>query len=625
MSSQALKQKDPGAELIQEVSKIVSGLTGVQLGEKQEAMVRSRLSKRISDLGLKSESQYLEYLRSNLVSETPALVSLLTTHHTYFFREFAHFEFLANQGLKQLVDAARRRGDKTLRFWSAAASRGQEAYSLSMFLAYHLPLIAPDFTYKIVGTDIDSESVAIAKNGVYLKKEVQEIPLNYYGNHWAKGSGDIQDYVKAKASIKNACEFEVGNLINPVHKDQTPFDVIFCRNVFIYFSSEQIKEVTKKLLSRLHPDGFLFIGISESLYGLGLPVTSLGPSIFGNKPLATTPTPTPTLTKVPSQPAQTRPQAVATPPLETPNPLRVVCVDDSTSILTLLNQILTKENGFEVVGTAKNGLEAQKKIAELKPHLVTLDIHMPEQTGVEYLQKNFTSSHPPVVMITSVSREEADLGLKALTLGASDYVEKPALANLSERGDEIRTKLKCAYRNFMYAKKPAIPSDWSIHKTQNLKKPENMARLIIASISDHLKLKAFFNELRGPQPPTLIFFEGAGAGMSVIEKNMGTSLGKKITLIESESAPLSPDQIYVADLGKLLAPIKDKLKNKRVSILVFGELSQQGLRKLSPLNGAQLLVEETQSRNTLTDLATDIVPTSSFSYLSHQYLESSEK
>jgi chemotaxis protein methyltransferase CheR len=589
-------------------------------------MVRSRLSKRISDLGLTSEVQYLEYLRNNLPGETPALISLLTTHHTYFFREFAHFEFLANIGLKRLVDAARRRGDKTLRFWSAAASRGQEAYSLSMFLAYHLHQIAPDFTYKIFGTDIDSESVAIAKNGVYLKKEVQEIPLNYYGNHWAKGTGDIQDYVKAKGSIKDPCEFEVGNLLNPNHKDPTPFDAIFCRNVFIYFNSEQIKDVTKKLLQRLQPDGFLFIGISESLYGLGLPVVNLGPSIFGSKSLSEVPPPSKTPTQpLPTQPTQARPPVSTSTPLETPNPLRVVCVDDSPSILALLNQILTKDQGFEIVGTAKNGLEAQKKITELKPHLVTLDIHMPEQTGVEYLAKNFSSSHPPVVMITSVSREEADLGLKALTLGASDYVEKPALANLSERGDEIRTKLKCAFRNFLYSKKPTIPSDWSTHKTQNLKKPESMARIIIASLSDHQKLKSFFKELKGPQPPTLLFFEGAGAGMSVIEKNLGSSIGKKVTLVESDSTALSPDQLYAADLGKLLAPLKEKLKSKKISILVFGEVSQQGLKKLSPLNGAQLLVEETQNRNTLTDLATDIVPFSSFAYLSHQYFESSEK
>ena len=128
----------------------VSRLTGVQLGEKQRAMVESRLNKRSHELGLEGIQDYVEYYRERGQQETTALISLMTTHHTYFFREYSHFEYLEKNVLAKAVVAAKARGDKTVRIWSAACSRGQEVYSLAMFLDFHLKNMAPDVTFETI-------------------------------------------------------------------------------------------------------------------------------------------------------------------------------------------------------------------------------------------------------------------------------------------------------------------------------------------------------------------------------------------------------------------------------------------------------------------------------------------
>ncbi|MEQ1723553.1 MAG: CheR family methyltransferase, partial [Pseudobdellovibrio sp.] len=185
-------------EAVKEVSKIVSGIAGIQLGEKQYSMVESRLKSRMSKLSLNTSDEYLAYLKNHEESETEALLSLMTTHHTYFFREFSHFEHILNNHLKNLIAEAEKRGDKKIRIWSAACSRGQEAYSLAMFFDFHLKHLAPHIDFEIWGTDIDPESVEIAKNGVYKTEELNRSPAMYVGQHWVQGKNHVKEYSKVK-------------------------------------------------------------------------------------------------------------------------------------------------------------------------------------------------------------------------------------------------------------------------------------------------------------------------------------------------------------------------------------------------------------------------------------------
>jgi chemotaxis protein methyltransferase CheR len=422
------ESREEAKDAVTEVSKIVSAMAGIQLGPKQSVMVESRLKSRMSRLGCETFKEYLAHLQSKPEIESQALLSLLTTHHTYFFREFPHFEHLLNHGLESLINEARTRPDKTIRIWSAACSRGQEVYSLAMFFDFHLRQAAPDVRYEIWGTDVDAESVKHAQNGVYRVDELKQSPAMYVGENWSRGTGDIKDFTRIKKHIKTQCSFGVVNLLNAEHAlAGKTFDVIFCRNVFIYFDQTQIQQISRVFLKHLTPAGFLFLGVSESLHGAGLAVQSVGPSIYRHK-----------------APAGAKP-LVAAPFKEEKKILDVLCIDDSPSILGLLSKILVAEQGFRVKKTAANGREAIDILKTEKFDVITLDLHMPELDGVGFL-KEF-KHEAPVVVVSSINRDDTSIAQQAIRLGAKDYIEKPSLQNLSQAGNEIRSKLRSVFNS----------------------------------------------------------------------------------------------------------------------------------------------------------------------------------
>ncbi|MBC7537218.1 MAG: response regulator [Bacteriovorax sp.] len=592
--------------LIDKVSTIVHKLSGNRLGQKQAYMVETRIKKRMIELGIKEPADYLRYIDQHFENESGILVGLITTHHTFFFREFPHFEIL-KKSLPELVTQAKNRGDKTLKIWSAACSRGQEVYSLAMFLEYYLREIDSSMSFKILGTDIDVESVRVAINGVYHQNEIKEIPMNFLGTHWAKGTGDISMYAKVKTTLKSKCDFKTGNLLKIVDVVKNEkFDVIFCRNVFIYFESFQVEQITKDLISHLYSEGIFFSGISEPLSGLKLDVKSIGPSAYMLKSASQQ---VPVL-KTPTQ-------------ISTPEIYKVMCVDDSPSILTLLKKVLTKENGFEVVVTAINGLDAMEKLKTHKVDLITLDIHMPEMDGVTYLQKNFNKSHPPVVIISSASRSDSDIAMKALKFGASDYIEKPALNNLEERGEEIRTKLRSVAQD--HNRKPMISSfDKENQKQFVISAPENKLRAMLASISDLPRLKTFFSSLDKSQPSTFIFFEGQGELLEAFVKEHGMDFKQEVVFFDKMDMKIEPNKIYFADFKFNFTNVSRKYANCPCSILAFGNVSTHAAKIVSEWKNVQLLLEDLGEKGNINHplmaYSTDVVPATSFAYMSCRYL-----
>jgi chemotaxis protein methyltransferase CheR len=411
-------------KVVARVSQIVSQRAGIQLGDRQFQMVKSRLGGRIARLKIKDFDDYMEHLEENLEEESHALVSLLTTHHTFFFREFAHFEFMLNHGLERMIARARERGDRKIRVWSAAASRGQEAYSLAMFFNFHLSVLAPDVDFEIWGTDVDPDSVKWAKNGVYKAEELKQAPAMYVNGNWIRGKDDVKDFSKVKSSLKGKCFFQTANILDC--RDfllNRTFDLVFCRNVFIYFEPSQIKQCTQEILKHLDPKGFLVLGVSESINGLNLPAQAIGPSTYQH----------------PQEAKKTA--AVAKVHQEPQRPLRVLCVDDSPIILVILKKILDDNSGFQVVATANNGLEALEILKTTTVDVITLDLHMPEMDGLGFL-KAYQNGKAPVVVVSSVNRDDKSIAQQALSLGASDYIEKPSLENISQASNELRSKLK---------------------------------------------------------------------------------------------------------------------------------------------------------------------------------------
>ena len=436
------------APIIARVSALVQGITGVQLGARQEAMVKARVTRRMLALGMDQPAAYLAHLSAHEAEERTALVSLLTTHHTYFFREFDQLRLLIERVVPAAVESLQKRGRRHLRIWSMACSRGHEVYSLAMLLHRHLPTIAPGFTFEIFGTDVDPESVAVAAAGVYRYDEIKEVPALYLDNHFSRGTGAIASFVKARASLRQVSRFAVANLLELDRAEVGgSFDVLFCRNVFIYFNDQQIRAIANSMVRHLSEHGALFIGLSESLGNLGVPLTYLGQSLYvrPESPLARR-----------STPASLKASSQQAAPV-----LRVLAVDDSPTVVAILKAVLTRENGFEVVATAANGKEAAELLKRHAVDVMTLDVHMPELDGPGYLEAHFRPGHPPVVMVSAIERDDIGRGKRCLSLGASDYVEKPDASNLVERGEELRTKLRCAYE----ARNNATPAPNSPQRT----------------------------------------------------------------------------------------------------------------------------------------------------------------
>lgn len=603
------------SEFVKEISSMMLQLTGVQFLDKQSGMIQSRLFKRMLELEIKDPMAYLQYIKDNYSTESKILVSLLTTHHTFFFREFFHFEFLLREGLEKVIKEVRAQKQTKIRIWSAACSQGQEVYSLAMFLDYHLPQIAPDLTYEILGTDVDIDCIKIAKNGVYRFEQIKEIPTVYQGSHWQKGTGEIANYVRIKDSLRTRCQFVTSNLFDMSLLMGQSFHLIFCRNVFIYFNQVQANSVSKNLLQLLSPNGYLFLGLSESLNGSQLPVEQVGASVYLKPAKASSSFKEP----ISSGAEETQPALKLVKNPTTKEKIRVVCVDDSAVIQTLLKKILTSEFGFEVVATAANGVEARDVIQKHKPDVVTLDIHMPQLTGVDYLRQFYSGSHPPVVMISSVSREEAEFGVQSLELGALDFIEKPTLTTLQEKSEEIRTKLRCAveYQRERGAEDHVdLVRKFTTHYSDV--NTSGLVRICVAGLGELQKIKSMMSSFGPHFPPFVILLHGAESFIPLLVEKMN-SVTQKVHRLE-DHVVLTADHIYLASFDRLDSINKMLSNTTPCHLFVMGDTPPNVVNHVCKMNQAYILLEESvalQNKSTylmIQRAADEVVPYSSLIY-----------
>lgn len=557
------------------LAKTISGITGVVLGEKQEPFIKTRILRRMRELGIESFAEYRRFADANSSTETGILISALTTHHTYFFREIEHFDHLQETALAKLVAQLRAEKRRTLRIWSAAASYGHEAYSIAMFLDHHLKKLAPEMTFEIFGSDVSEEAIQVASDGVYKWQHLKEAPTAYTGGQWLKGTGKNDSFVKVKPALREKCDFKVVNLKTLSDESAQPkFDVIFCRNVFIYFTPDDIRAITKRLLSRLNPHGYLYLGASESLHGLDLPVQSHGHSVYTHKGVV----------------AAKEPKTA---------PIRVLCVDDSPAILTLLKKAFDGDE-FKVVGTASNGLEAHRFLQKETVDLVTLDIHMPEMNGIEYIRAHYGPKHPPIVIVSSVVREDADLAAVAMKAGISDYVEKPSLQNFKHKRDELRGKARAAVRA-----RGAGASDllgYTAPRKVVVQDSRNKLRVIYAHARDTDKIAALTKHATGVSPATVFLIEGVKE-----PKFDATKIGSGVSTFAlpdiGEITRLQKASCHVA-LASLSMPTLEEL-----------------LRRVPREN---ILLEESPTGTAMMDRVRDVAPYTSLVYESTKALEKIE-
>lgn len=258
------------------IRQFVSEHTGIVLSDAKKDMVYSRLSKRIRQNKLGSFDRFCAAIEQGDAEECEFLINAITTNLTAFFREKHHFDYLSQQLVPALLQ--QHDHDKRIRIWSAGCSTGEEPYSLAITLYEAVPDI-DKWDIKILATDLDANVIEHAKQAVYQIEKLQGVNEKQLQRWFKRGSGNRQGMVKVRDEIKQMITFKRLNLLHnwPM---RGPFDVIFCRNVVIYFDKTTQKLLFQRYAEILKPHGHLFIGHSESLYKVSERFRALGHTIY---------------------------------------------------------------------------------------------------------------------------------------------------------------------------------------------------------------------------------------------------------------------------------------------------------------------------------------------------------
>jgi chemotaxis protein methyltransferase CheR len=242
---------------------------GIHFKDAKRTMLSARLARRLRALGLADFATYRDHLEHHDPNgaEFAEMVNAVTTNKTEFFREAHHFEFLRSELIPRVRERAGSTGRRRLRIWSSACSTGEEPYSIAMTLREHLgPLQGWDV--KILASDIDTRVLATASEGVYQEDKLEALPDGLRARYFQRGKNGSMGLWRARPELRELIDFRRINLNEGTWPLGERFDAIFCRNVIIYFDRPTQIRLFERFAERLEPDGFLFLGHSESLIGV---------------------------------------------------------------------------------------------------------------------------------------------------------------------------------------------------------------------------------------------------------------------------------------------------------------------------------------------------------------------
>jgi len=256
----------------------------IRLGPDKRTLVASRLAKRLRQLQLADYNEYCQLLRSPAgEEELQFLIDRISTNHTHFFREIKHFDFLREKVLPRRQASSNGRRE-IFRVWSAACSSGEEPYSLAVHLSEHLAP-ARSNAWDIEASDISTRVLEIAERGIYQEDKVSGISQELLRRHFQRGTREWEGQYRVKDELRQRVHFHHLNLLENNYPFTTPFDVILCRNVMIYFDRPTQEALVGYLAGWLSPGGYLMVGHSESLSGIRHSLKMVQPAVYA-KPAA---------------------------------------------------------------------------------------------------------------------------------------------------------------------------------------------------------------------------------------------------------------------------------------------------------------------------------------------------
>ena len=266
----------------QEIAELVHRKAGIYLHAGKKELVRARLAKIIRQNGYQDFQEYYQRVIDDQTGdEVVRLLDALSTNLTSFFREPRHFDFMEKRFLPELEARRKKEGGRRLRVWSAGCSTGEEPYSIAITVLEHSPFFEQG-DFKVLATDLAGSVLSVGARGVYPEKSVHDLPKELLRAYFRRGHGQWAGWYQVRPEVRERVVYRRFNLVDsfPFRK---PMDLIFCRNVMIYFDKPTQRRLVEKFYLALDKGGYLFIGHSESLSGLSEAFKYVEPTVYFKK------------------------------------------------------------------------------------------------------------------------------------------------------------------------------------------------------------------------------------------------------------------------------------------------------------------------------------------------------
>jgi chemotaxis protein methyltransferase CheR len=261
------------------LSQLIYSQAGINLGKEKKTMLEVRIKRRLKELALHSYAEYCDYLfgHQGMKDELTHLIDVVTTNKTDFFREPKHFSFLVDHALPDLTDTDS--ADHPLLIWSAGCSTGEEPYTLAIVLSEYA-LTHPGFRFKVLATDISTTVLHKAEMGIYTTEVVNPVPVQLKMKYFLRSRDRTSNHVRVAPELRRQVEFHRLNFMDGNFGLNEKVDAIFFRNVMIYFDRATQERILLKLTNSLVPGGYLFVGHSETLHNMNLPLLPVAPALY---------------------------------------------------------------------------------------------------------------------------------------------------------------------------------------------------------------------------------------------------------------------------------------------------------------------------------------------------------